>query len=198
MPKLYLMRHAESEANRKQILAAQLDYPLSEKGKRDAAEIAANFKQEHTLDRIIASPLTRAVQTATPFAELFHLQIETDVNLMEQNLGKFAGMHYEIASNDPAYENDKTKRWNWVPEGGGESYETVVGRIVRFFESMDHEINNCNILLVSHGVTMRLIRGVLENTIPRFPHHIADNGEIWMTQFVRLNHPHVIQSLIYN
>jgi len=41
--KLYIIRHAESEANTRNILAGRLDVPLSERGLRDADALAGAF-----------------------------------------------------------------------------------------------------------------------------------------------------------
>ena len=78
MAVIYIIRHAESEANQQEILASQLDYPLSSKGIDDASQIAAQFRQTiaDKLDGIYSSPLKRAVQTAKPFADIFDQIVE--------------------------------------------------------------------------------------------------------------------------
>ncbi|MBN1155921.1 histidine phosphatase family protein [candidate division KSB1 bacterium] len=198
MTTLYFMRHAESVANQRRILASQSDYPLSEKGKRDAAEIAKKFSKEHHLTRIISSPLQRAVQTAEPFAKLFNLEIETNSDLIEQHLGKFTNMPYEQAIVDPDYQNNKAQRWNWVPAGGGESYEMIAGRIERFLQSLDHHAADNHILVLSHAVTMRLVRALLENSIPEYNTDLAENGEIWKIQLGKLKSKHSVSVLSFN
>jgi broad specificity phosphatase PhoE len=85
MPKLFFIRHCESEANLKNILAGQIDYPLTEKGVKDAKEIAFKFTEEFNIDRIISSPLKRAIWTAAPFSEILKIKTKTDDRLIEQN-----------------------------------------------------------------------------------------------------------------
>ena len=100
MPILYFIRHAESEANVKNILASQQDFPLSKKGMDDARQIAEKFSVTNSVDQIISSPLIRAVQTAQPFSDIFNIEINTDHNLMEQHLGRFSGsMPAPVSSN---------------------------------------------------------------------------------------------------
>ena len=41
MKTIYFIRHAQSEANLKDILASRMDFPLTAKGRQDAAEIPA-------------------------------------------------------------------------------------------------------------------------------------------------------------
>jgi len=118
MPTQYFIRHTESEANVLHLLGGQSDFPLSDKGKRDADLLAGLFAARHTADHIISSPLARAQQTAEPFAKRLGLPILLNPALMEQNMGIFSGWSYARAEADPRYELDKTKRWHWSPPGG--------------------------------------------------------------------------------
>ena len=69
MKTIYFIRHAQSEANLKDILASRQDFPLTEKGRQEAIVIASELKNIAQLDRIFCSPLKRAQQTAQPIAE---------------------------------------------------------------------------------------------------------------------------------
>lgn len=194
MKTIYFIRHAESEANEQDILASRMDFPLSEKGKADAAAIAAEFKEMTQLDRIICSPLLRAQQTAAPIAEAFGLEVETDKRLTEQELGVFTGLTYTAIDERTDYMHDRTRRWQWVPEGGGESYEMIAQRLEPFFANLA-DLEGENILFVTHAVTMRMIKATLEQTLPEYPHVIAKNGEIWKTAFTEPGNKHDIESL---
>ena len=92
---LYFIRHAESEANKKRILASRLPFPLTEEGKEDARRIAGELKERVPISRIISSPLLRAKQTAEAFSEAYGVPISLDEKLSEQDLGTFAGMSYD-------------------------------------------------------------------------------------------------------
>lgn len=196
--KLYIVRHAESEANTKDILAGQLDYPLSERGVADAAVLShANIFPERPT-AILCSPLVRAFQTARPTALRFSLPIRLDPRLMEQDMGEFAGKTYAQAESDPGYERDRTKRWEWSPRGG-ESYRMIAERVMSFFSDLETGklggIDRGPVLIVTHAVTMRLIRAALENTLPAYPRDIPKNGEVWTTEFQGLGRPHALRSL---
>ena len=67
MSTLYLIRHAESEANKQRIMASRLPFPLTKDGKKDADLIATELKNSVNIDKIITSPLLRAVETAESF-----------------------------------------------------------------------------------------------------------------------------------
>ncbi len=193
MPTLYIVRHAQSQANAQNLLAGQDNFPLTEQGHEDALAIAQQFCAQHQPSRIISSPLLRASQTAQPFSELLNLDIEVDPRIIEQNMGKFSGMNYAEAEADPEYQTDRSARWHWIPAGGGESYEMMAERTRAFLTELLDATGE--ILVVTHAVTMRLLRANLENTLPLYPEKIAANGEVWKVEFTALNRAHVIESL---
>lgn len=193
MKTLYFIRHAQSEANLQDILASRQDFPLTEKGKADAQTIADELKTIASLERIVSSPLLRAQQTAEPIAAAFGLEVETDERIVEQELGVFSGMTYAELDERPDYMHDRSKRWNWVPDGG-ESYEMIAERLVPFFQSLETMKAN-HILFVTHAVTMRLIKAHLEQTLPEYPREIAKNGEIWKTRFTGPGNVHRVESI---
>lgn len=197
MPKLFFIRHCESEANSKDLLASQIDFPLSEKGFIDAKHIASNFSKEYQINRVISSPLLRALQTAAPFSEIFKIKIETDIRLIEQHVGSFSGKTFAELKDAPDYQWDKTKRWDWVPIGGGESYKMVAERVKPFLIDMGNPDNKEIILVVTHAVTMRLIKGHLENTLPLYPEALPGNGEIWEVDYKGLGRKYSLISHYY-
>jgi broad specificity phosphatase PhoE len=178
---LFFVRHARSEANERDLLAGRKDYPLSPRGRADAEALAKAFVAERDIDAIIASPLSRARQTAEPFARLIGIEIETDEALVEQDMGIFTGKSYAEAEADPAYELDKARRWDWVPPGGGESYRMIAERIRPFFSRLDAsrtEGKARSVLVVTHAVTLRLIIATLAASLPSYPLILTRNGEI--------------------
>lgn len=193
MPTLYIVRHAQSQANALNLLAGQQNFPLTEQGQEDALAIAQQFCAQYQPSRIISSPLLRASQTAQPFSELLNLDIEIDPRIIEQNMGRFSGMSYPEAEADPDYETDRSARWHWIPAGDGESYEMMAERTRAFLTDL-LDVQG-DILVVTHAVTMRLLRANLEHTLPRYPEKIAANGEVWKVNFTSLDHVNVIESL---
>jgi broad specificity phosphatase PhoE len=178
------MRHAMSEANARDILAGQIDSPLSDQGFIDAESASRSFCENHTLDTIISSPLLRARQTAGAFARNLKLSIEIDNALIEQDLGVFAGKTYTEVESDPEYQKDKTLRWEWHPPKG-ESYSMIADRVRPFFFRLDARkhlfdtiLTGGSILIVSHAVTIRLIIGLLQDSLPQYPIKLLRNSEI--------------------
>ena len=196
MTTLYFMRHAESEANLADILASQIDFPLTQKGMTDAEEIAQEFKQQFNIDRIISSPLIRAKQTAIPFEEAFNLSAETDKRIIEQDLGIYAGKTYAELENEPNYCHDRALRWQWQPEGNGESYAMIEQRLQPFFDML-FASESKHILILTHAVTLRMVKSILQNMQPQYPHDIANNGEIWKVELSKKDDFHKMESLFY-
>ncbi len=197
MPTLFFMRHAESVANRKRILASQTDVSLTPEGMQGAYDIAREFLKDITLDSIFVSPQLRACQTASPFEQMADKKAEIDKAIAEQHLGRFTGMSYDDVKLDPAYEKDVKNRWNWIPEGGGESYKMLASRIIPFFNRFDSADKKSNIFIVTHAVTLRIIKALLEDTLPIYPEKIANNGEIWQVEYRGLGSKHMVKSLFY-
>ncbi|RKF20082.1 histidine phosphatase family protein [Alginatibacterium sediminis] len=192
---LYFMRHAESEANQQDILASQMDFELTSKGHSDAKAIAQQFLVQHHIDRVISSPLLRAQQTAQAFLKP-DLKLSIEPAVIEQDLGRFAGMSYAQLENEQDYCHERSQRWLWQPNGGGESYEMIAQRLLPFFKQFDPNAEQA-LLVVTHAVTMRLIKALLENSTPDYPHDIAHNGEVWKVEFKGLGIVHPIVSLMY-
>jgi broad specificity phosphatase PhoE len=68
MKKIYFVRHGESEANVKKIVAgSETDAAITEKG-RVQAEKAGQELLDKKIELIVSSPLTRTKETATIIA----------------------------------------------------------------------------------------------------------------------------------
>ncbi|HEU4759214.1 MAG TPA: histidine phosphatase family protein, partial [Dehalococcoidia bacterium] len=66
--RLFLVRHAESQGNREMRLQGRQDFPLTSLGRRQADALGARFSGRQ-LSGVYASPIRRALDTATPIAE---------------------------------------------------------------------------------------------------------------------------------
>jgi len=198
MTTIFLIRHAESVANANHLLAGRLDYALTDQGKQDAALLAAELTSQYPLDRIWCSPLLRAQQTAAPFMLSANAPMRFDDRLQEQHMGRFSGLSYRDVEGDPGYCADRTARWDWAPEGGGESYRMIAERVQSFLSDLR---NDCaqndlkSVLLVTHAVTLRLFRACIEGTLPAYPEKIAANGEVWRTNLSLDSAPATIETV---
>lgn len=192
MKNIYLMRHAQSEANAKKIIAGHLDFPLSAKGHQEASDAASSF--EENIDVIFTSTLVRTIQTAAPFAAKFAVPLIPRAELMEHNLGKFAGMTEQEMNAAPDYEHNKSARWEWFPPDGGESYKQVADRLIKFFVELEKSPYN-SVFIVTHAIALRLIKGLMLNTLPVYPTDLAINASIIKIPFEGVGITHTISIL---
>ncbi len=116
---LILARHGETPANAERLMVGRIDPPLTERGRRQAAALAASLPAGATL---LSSPLQRARQTAAAYGD-----VEVDDRWREVDYGEYESR--------PAAETwlPLWERWQADPEYAppdGESLASV-GRRVR-------------------------------------------------------------------
>lgn len=104
--KLLIIRHGESEADILDVCEGRADFPLTARGHRQAEAMAQWVTEHHRPDALVASPLTRAQQTAEHIARATGLAPATDDDLMEFNNGLIAGLSREEAA----------EKYPWHPE----------------------------------------------------------------------------------
>ena len=95
--RLFLIRHGESEADLLRVHEGRADFPLTERGLRQAQAMAEYIAQNYHIDRIYASTLQRAAQTARALSEAIGVPVQKEPDLMEFNNGLLAGLSHEEA-----------------------------------------------------------------------------------------------------
>ena len=119
---LYITRHGETSWNYENKILGRTDIPLNERGRAQARELAEKLKDVE-IDVIIASPLSRALETATYIANAKNMPIRTDERLVEIDFGVFEGQDRAC----PEYQN--SKREYFKKYSLGESFLQLTGRI---------------------------------------------------------------------
>ena len=100
--KLLVIRHGESEADLSDVHEGRADFSLTERGHRQAQAMAEYVAANYHVDRIYASTLTRAMQTARHLSDATCVPIRPEHDLMEFNNGLLAGLpHKEAAEKYP-------------------------------------------------------------------------------------------------
>lgn len=157
MGRLYLIRHGETSANAGYQLQGQFDCPLNEKGLMQAQKLAEHFK-DIKVDKIYCSSLTRAVQTATPIAEVKGLELQPMDELCEIAFGEWEGKTFDEINAKWPGELDKlfTKPLECNIEGG-ETLEEVAARVKPVFEAALKETEEKDVVIVSHGGMIRVL-----------------------------------------
>ena len=89
--RLLIIRHGESEADILNVHEGRADFPLTKAGLAQAEKMARWVSDRFRIDRLYASPLRRARQTAACLARESGLEIQLADELMEFNNGLIAG-----------------------------------------------------------------------------------------------------------
>lgn len=171
----YIVRHGETEANVKRILQGHKDYTLTEKGIRQAEEVAGKLKQIH-FDKVFSSDLLRAKRTTELLLLERKIAIETTKRLRERSFGKYEGKPYGYTDPDL----DKLiKKYNTLSRKEQfkfnkyrketESDEELSSRMLTFLRELAVTYRGKTILIVSHGgimsATLRKLFGFDEGKV---------------------------------
>lgn len=149
---VYLVRHGESVWNGQQRIQGQADPALSARGHRQARAVARRLRAI-PLDRLLASPLRRARQTAEMIARSTHRRIETVPAFAEIALGAWEGL--TPATVDRRYRGGY-RRWLAAPSAtrvpGAEAIPAFRRRVLRAFHRLIAESDGArHLCLVTHG-----------------------------------------------
>jgi broad specificity phosphatase PhoE len=152
---ILLARHGESDWNRTRRWQGFADRPLTDLGRRQAMELAARL-EETGLDAVYSSDLQRASETAEIVARSKRLDVRTDPDLREVDVGSWSGLTRAEAE---ARYPEAYARWLRGNEGwdDGETYDQLGERVVRAIQRIANEHEGQRVLIVAHGGTIRAI-----------------------------------------
>lgn len=144
-PKIYLLRHGQTEWSLSGQHTGLTDIALTEIGKEEAQALSKAIK-DVKFEKVFSSPLQRAKDTAK-IAGLKNIEITSD--LLEWNYGEYEGKKTDdIKKGNP--------HWNLFEDNapGGETGEDVAKRV----DHLIHQIRSLegNVALVSHGHLLRV------------------------------------------
>ena len=149
--RLYVIRHGESENNAKGLWSGWQNPPLTQKGIEDAQR-ARKLIENVTFDKVYASDLTRAVQTAKEMVP--GCMPELTPLLREINVGSLGGNAYtEVVNLYGEALVQHRKEANYVPYGG-ENAEQLMNRLKEFL----HIAQTCegeNVAAFAHAGVLR-------------------------------------------
>ena len=158
--KVYVVRHGQSESNKAKQWTGWLDAPLTDKGREDAERAGALMKGV-SFDRVFASDLVRATETAR--IVLPSAVFQTSPLLGEINVGDIAGKPLDVLTEaERAY-----IRVNGYVGFNGESQETFRGRVRTFMDELA-SLRCENAAIFTHAGWLRaMLDAVIGTYIPR-------------------------------
>jgi probable phosphoglycerate mutase len=166
MKRLYFMRHGLSEMNVQGLVSGVTESPLTAEG-RAAAKKAGQDTQHLKIDLIVASPMSRALETAQIFAKEIGYSVENikiSPLLIERNFGELEGAPF-----GPVGDRSQILE-----------YEQDDALLARAQQALDwiNSLDAESILIVSHGAIGRAIRSLVREDFPMSHPHRMDNTEL--------------------
>lgn len=162
--KLYLTRHGQTEWNLERRLQGWKNSNLTPKG-RKGAELLRQRLRHVDLDVIFSSPSMRARETSEIIVKGRNIDINFEDNLREIHSGKWEGKSLsDIEKLYPeeyyAYQNTPDL---YKADNGGETFFQLQERAISAIDKIINENKYENVLIVTHGVTARIIIAYFEN-----------------------------------
>jgi len=158
---LLLVRHGESEGNVEGLIQGQLDKPMTDHGHAQAKAVAERLSADGGADRIVTSPLARALQTAEAIGAALDLPVTADDRLMEYDFGEASGLTVPEA-------RKRHPGWSWLSDGtrtaprlpGEEGLPAFDGRVAEAVAEL-MAFEGRTIAVTHGGVIMAALNAVL-------------------------------------
>lgn len=166
----FLIRHGQTEYNRKDRACGRLDPDLNAVGIRQAQSAAAKLvPYGDKIGLIVHSSQKRSIQTAKIIAQALFVPMQKDPRLCEQDLGDLEGAHWPDVL--------KVLQTGAAP-AGGESRETFTRRVWQAICAWAPAIEQPRrVLFVAHGGTFfasgfrwGLVCQAVDNAVPHYVH----------------------------
>ncbi len=175
MPKIYLVRHGQTDWNASLRLQGQEDTPLNDTGRGQASRNGAVLTEtlsNHDAFNFVASPLSRTRETMEIIRKALGLSIDgyrTDGVLKEIHFGDWQGHTWDQLRE--AHPQEIATRfddpWNTIAPGvGGESFKMLSDRALGWLKSVEQDT-----VAITHGGIIRCVIGHIEQIAElKIPH----------------------------
>lgn len=154
---LIFIRHGETDWNRQQRFQGQIDVPLNDTGRAQAARLAQRLAAE-PCDVLVCSDLLRTRQTAEPLARAWGRAALPDAAFREQSFGIVDGLDV------PTIQARHADLWTlWLEQRadfqlpGGESLRQFHARVMKGLQALVQQHAGKSITVVSHGGVLDML-----------------------------------------
>ena len=166
---LVLVRHGQSEWNKKNLFTGWKDPELTNKGIEEAIKAGKDLKTKNIkFDIMFTSDLLRAQETGRLILEHMDqsdIQVIKNQCLNERNYGDLAGLNKDDAREKWGEEQVHVWRRSFdVPPPGGESLKNTAERVLPYFHSeiFPKVEDGLDVLIAAHGNSLRALVMELE------------------------------------
>jgi 2,3-bisphosphoglycerate-dependent phosphoglycerate mutase len=170
---LVLVRHGESEWNKKNLFTGWRDVDLTENGIREAREAGRRIKAKGLrFDVGFTSALIRAQRSLDLMLEEIgqrNIPVFKDQALNERDYGDLVGLNKDDARAKWGAEQVHIWRRSYdVAPPGGESLKDTAARVLPYYiqEMLPRLLRGDNMLVAAHGNSLRALVMVLEHLSP--------------------------------
>ncbi|NIJ03603.1 histidine phosphatase family protein [Frigoribacterium faeni] len=148
MTLLYLVRHGETDWNRARRIQGATDIPLNDLGRRQAAE-AGDLLARRRVERVLASPLSRAAETGSIIARRLGLPApELVPAVAERRYGDAEGLTgSEVERRFPA----------GTPVPGREGRRELLARVLPVLVDVGRSAGEGPVVVATHGAVIRAV-----------------------------------------
>ena len=170
---LVLVRHGQSEWNKKNLFTGWKDPKLTARGVEEAIKAGDELKGSgYSFDKMYTSELFRAQETGRIILDrmgLNSIEVIKDLSLNERNYGDLAGLNKDDARKK--WGEDQVHIWRRsfdVPPPGGESLKDTAERVLPYFKQniIPQLAEGLNILIAAHGNSLRALVMEIEKISP--------------------------------
>ena len=171
--KIYIVRHGETDANKKGYVQGWSNDPLNENG-HTLAEITGRGMRGIHFDCCISSSLIRAKETAEIILRESgnDVSIKIDDRLKEMNFGRFEGMSIK-EENVVSFLKKPTVDYRFP---GGESIAEVMERTQAFLKELIAKDDDRTYLVSTHGCALRsMLNYLYEDPLDYWHGHVPYN-----------------------
>lgn len=144
---VYLVRHGQTGLNRTGYIRGHANPPLDATGVAQAEEVGRILARVEPV-KIVASPLTRAVQTADAIAAAASLSTSVDERLIDREFGQWTGyLEAKVAA-----------LWGTAANAPGvETDEAIVARAMPALEAAADAAQTGPVVLITHDAVIRAL-----------------------------------------
>lgn len=179
MLELILVRHGETDSNRRRTYLGWTDIELNEMGIQQVQTLRDTIRGTK-IDRIYTSPLKRTLQTAKIINENYNLNIECSEGLKERNFGIWDDLTLEeMTKKYPSEYNAWVSDWIKYRIRDGESAIEAYERSAAFVGELVRTNTEGVFMLITHlGAIRFLLAYLLDLGIESSWHFRVDNASI--------------------